>query len=175
MRGFSSSAAEASVRSRNHRDLEIEAQAAGFERGAQIRRDGRFDHDRILVLVKWDLRCGAHAIAVASRRRARRSDRREWASPSRRNGRAIDACARSAASAPAAHGRRRARDFFHRVCAGWPPGSTFIHQPRVASSRPSGRSIRPSSGSGEPSTMARYVLPILPCLNRRPSFSSALW
>ena len=26
---------------RNHRDLEIEAQAAGFERGAHIRRDGR--------------------------------------------------------------------------------------------------------------------------------------
>ena len=44
---------------------------------------------------------------------------------------------------------------FHVVTAGWPCGSGFIHQPRVASLRPSGRSMRPSSSAGPPSTTAQ--------------------
>ena len=44
---------------------------------------------------------------------------------------------------------------FHVVAAGRPFGSGFIHQPRVSSSRPSGRSMRPSSASGPPSTTAQ--------------------
>ena len=34
-------------------------------------------------------------------------------------------------------------------------GSTFIHQPRLSSSRPSGLSISPSSAAGPPATMAQ--------------------
>jgi len=41
------------------------------------------------------------------------------------------------------------------VLAGWPFGSTFIHQPRLSSSRPSGRLIAPLSASGEPATIAQ--------------------
>ena len=43
----------------------------------------------------------------------------------------------------------------HRVRAGRPLASGFIHQPRVASSRPSARSISPASASGPPSTIAQ--------------------
>jgi hypothetical protein len=43
----------------------------------------------------------------------------------------------------------------HVVAAGWPAGSCFIHQPRVASLRPSGSSIRPSSALGPPATTAQ--------------------
>ncbi len=41
--------------------------------------------------------------------------------------------------------RRRAPSLSTCVMDGWPAGSTFIHQPRVSSRRPSGRSIVPSS------------------------------
>ncbi len=44
---------------------------------------------------------------------------------------------------------------FQVVTAGWPCGSGFIHQPRLSSSRPSGRSMRPSVSAGPPSTTAQ--------------------
>ena len=44
-----------------------------------------------------------------------------------------------------ADGQRVRPITFHVVTAGWPAGSCFIHQPRVASRRPSGSSMRPSS------------------------------
>ena len=80
----------------------------------------------------------------------RRSRRRGSASPARRNGRAIDGCARSAARARARRSARRARRRAPAPARASAPagpfGSTFIHQPRLSSSRPSGRSIAPLVG-----------------------------
>src|SRR5688500_13687820 len=44
---------------------------------------------------------------------------------------------------------------FHVVDDSRPLGSGFIHQPRLSSSLPSGRSMRPRSASGPPSTNAQ--------------------
>ena len=101
----------------------------------------------------------APAIGAAGLRARRRSRRRRSASLARRNGRAIDACVRSWARAraqaigaprhvPRPLTRQSVSDF-------WPAGSTFIHQPILSSSRPSGRSMVPSSPSGEPATIAQ--------------------
>ncbi len=62
---------------------------------------------------------------------------------------------------------RLARATLQRVCAVSPCGSTFIHQPRDTSSRPSGRSIRPSSSRRAPSTTAPIGFPDLALLEEK--------
>ena len=61
-----------------------------------------------------------------------------------------------------------------RVSAGWPFGSTFIHQPRLSSSRPSGKSIAPLSPSGRAGDDRPIGLGDLALLEQEPQFLQRL-
>ena len=138
----------------------IARKAAGRERLLHMRRRRRLDLDRRLRSSTKARRPGAPVIAAASRRARRRSDRRGSASPRRRNGRAIDGCARSAArvratrsAAPRHWPRPLTR---HRVCAFWPV-RIDLHPPAALVVEPAERQIdqRPRRLSGAPTTTAQ--------------------
>ena len=138
----------------------IARKPAGRERLQHVRR-GRAPRPRSAAFASTSGTTTLRASSCSGNLGARAVDRVAQDRPALRprNGRAIDACGLSAAQVRARRSARRATVRGPSPARGsgrfCPPGSTFIHHPRLSSRRPSGKSIAPSSPSGPPATIAQ--------------------